>query len=95
MSLTQECYMEKQRIKLLITNAIHEAMEKAGLNITSLAEKVNLKPQHVKDILDGEEEINLSSMALLGLGCGIRFEFVCVADNDQSKVIVCPPNIIK
>lgn len=89
----QDVYAEAQRLALMATVSLENAMGKADLHRSELAQRLGVPRSRVTKVLDGESNITLRTLAQFGLACGIRWQFVGVDKADASRIVVSPPSL--
>lgn len=88
-----EVHMETQRLAVMATEAIENAMDLASLNRSQLADLLGISKPRVTKALDGESNITLKTLAQFGLACGVRWHFVGVKAGDPSAVVIAPHSL--
>lgn len=66
------------------TDTVAGLLESLGLTQRKLASRLGVTPGRVSQILSGEENITLRSLASLGWALGVRFELNPVAMSDRA-----------
>jgi transcriptional regulator with XRE-family HTH domain len=88
-----EAYMETQRLAVMATSAIEDAMEAAQLSRSQVAERLGISRSRVTKVLEGETNMTLKTLAQFGLACGVVWQFVGVSASDLSDVVTAPVSL--
>ncbi len=89
----QDVYLETQRLAVMASVGIENAMTKAGLRRSDLATRLDVPRSRISQALDGETNMTLKTLAQFGLACGVRWQFVGVDAVDAAKIVVAPPSL--